>query len=449
MKRYPEYKDSGVEWIGDIPFDWEIKKLKYLIEGKLMYGANEAAEDDIPENPRYIRITDFADDGKLKDDTFKSLPYDIARNYLLKDGDVLFARSGATVGKTFQYRNYIGLACFAGYLIKASPRTSELDSDFLYYYTKSGIYENWKNIIFIQATIQNIGADKYSCLSIPVPPITNQKGIAAFLSHKTRQIDDLIAKKKRLIELLQEERTALINQAVTKGLNPHVPMKDSGIEWLGEIPEKWSILPIKKILKEKKYSLKTGPFGSQLKSSDMLPEGVKVYNQRTVYDNDYTFGEFYVSEDKFQDLKEFQVFPEDILISSRGTIGKCSIVPSMIEKGILHPCLIRLQLNQSIMLNDYFLWYVNHSSLFLESVNYFSNATTIEVIYSDTLKNIKIPVPDLKHQQGIIDFLNVKVGEIEKIIHRWKIQLSLFLEYKTSLINEAVTGKIDVRDNSQ
>ena len=178
----------------------------------------------------------------------------------------------------------------------------------------------------------------------------------------------------------------------------------------------------------------------------MLSEGIKVYNQRTVYDNDYISGEFYVSQEKFQELKDFQVFPQDILISSRGTIGKCSIVPDKIDTGILHPCLIRLQLDQDLILNRFFWWFVNHSSFFIESVNYFSNATTIEVIYSDTLKNIKVPIPDLKLQKVIIKFLDDIVGSIEKIIHKENSLIILLSEYKTSLINEAVTGKIDVRD---
>lgn len=106
MKRYPAYKDSGVKEIGEIPEHWSLNSLKWLLSERLKYGANEAAELDDPNLPRYIRITDFSTNSKLKDDTFKSLPLEIAKDYLLNDGDVLFARSGATVGKTFQFKNY-------------------------------------------------------------------------------------------------------------------------------------------------------------------------------------------------------------------------------------------------------------------------------------------------------------------------------------------------------
>ena len=131
------YKDSGIEWLGKLPADWRIKRLKYLAEGKLEYGANEVAEFDDIGLPRYIRITDFGDDGNLRDDTFKSLTMEQAKGYFLAEGDVLFARSGATVGKTFQFKQYKGRACFAGYLIKARPNKKILLSDFLYLFTKS------------------------------------------------------------------------------------------------------------------------------------------------------------------------------------------------------------------------------------------------------------------------------------------------------------------------
>lgn len=208
-------KDSGVEWIGEIPEHWEMRRLKFCIDGNLKYGANESAEDDNPENPRYIRITDFGEDGKLRDDTFKSLDPKIAREYLLKNGDVLFARSGATVGKTFIYRESDGKSCFAGYLIKASSKRDILDPEFLYLFTNSNSYLNWKNSIFIQATIQNIGADKYSNLQIPIPSIEEQNEILEEALTKTKRVKLLIEKLDQSIILLKEYRSSLITNAVS------------------------------------------------------------------------------------------------------------------------------------------------------------------------------------------------------------------------------------------
>jgi type I restriction enzyme S subunit len=208
-------KDSGIEWLGEIPEHWEVKKLKYIISAKLMYGANESADEENKDNPRYIRITDIGNDGNLNDETFKSLPPEKAKEYLLTEGDILFARSGATVGKTYHFKNYKGEACFAGYLIKASPIKNVVISDFLYLYTKSGAYENWKGSIFNQATIQNIGADKYAYLEVPVPAINEQQSIVHHIESECSKIDFKKARTEELIELLTEYRTALISEAVT------------------------------------------------------------------------------------------------------------------------------------------------------------------------------------------------------------------------------------------
>ena len=209
-----EMKDSGVEWLGRVPKHWEVKRLKYLVQGKLEYGANEVGELDDIKMPRYIRITDFDDDGNLRRDTFKSLPESKAKEYLLQEGDVLFARSGAPVGKTFQFKNYKGRACFAGYLIRARPNQKIL-SDFLYYFTRSNAYENWKNSIFNQATIQNIGADKYSILTLPLPSAKEQKEIVNLIIAKCGSIDGIIFRAEQSVEFLKEYRTALISEAVT------------------------------------------------------------------------------------------------------------------------------------------------------------------------------------------------------------------------------------------
>ncbi len=208
-------KDSGVEWLGGIPEHWNIKKLKFVLKVKLQYGANEQADEENRLDPRYIRITDFGNDGNLRNNTFKSLSLHKSKDYMLQEGDILFARSGATVGKTFQFKNYEGKACFAGYLIKASPNEDIILSDFLYTYTKSSFYENWKNNIFIQATIQNIGADKYSTLLVPFPSIDEQKDILEYLRKAQTKTNKVIYKIQKEIELLNEYKQSIIFEAVT------------------------------------------------------------------------------------------------------------------------------------------------------------------------------------------------------------------------------------------
>lgn len=207
-------RPSGIDWLGDIPQHWENIKLKFLLDEPMMYGANESPETDINiDNPRYIRITDIDENGNLKDETYRTLQYDKAHPYLLKYGDVLFARSGATVGKTYRFTECYP-ACFAGYLIKASCGRKLLSS-FLIYYTNSQSYNNWKNSIFDQSTIQNIAADKYNNLSVPLPPLSEQQEIAEFLDKKTTKIDALIAELEAQLKDLIDYKQAVITEAVT------------------------------------------------------------------------------------------------------------------------------------------------------------------------------------------------------------------------------------------
>ncbi len=208
-------KGSGVEWLGRLPAHWGLKRLKHLVNPKLQYGANETGIDYNPIYPRYIRITDFDQDGNLRNDTLLSLDPQIAQNYLLNEGDVLFARSGATVGKTFIYQESDGNACFAGYLIKATTIISVLLSDFLYYLTQSNYYDNWKESIFSQATIQNIGANKYEDFLVPLPSIREQNEIVLFIEDKSEYIKSSILKIEKEIELISEYKTSLINEAIT------------------------------------------------------------------------------------------------------------------------------------------------------------------------------------------------------------------------------------------
>jgi type I restriction enzyme S subunit len=207
-------KNSGIEWIGQIPRHWDTMRLKYWLSAPLMYGANEAPNSESLEEPRYIRITDIDNNGNLKDETFCSLTYDIAEPYLLKHGDILFARSGATVGKTYIH-NSNSYACFAGYLIKAEIDKTKANPEFVYFFTKSGIFNSWKDSINIQATIQNIGADKYANLFITYPPKDEQSQIVNRIKAKIEPIDSAITKVAREIELLKEFKQSIITDAVT------------------------------------------------------------------------------------------------------------------------------------------------------------------------------------------------------------------------------------------
>ena len=210
-----EMKDSGIEWIGEIPKDWKVTKLKVGLSEKMKYGANEQGVEFSEELPRYIRITDIADNNTLKDQGKFSLTEEKSIGYILHDNTVLFARSGATVGKTFYYKANYGRAAFAGYLISATTNDKILLGKWLYYFTLTHSYDNWISQIYSQSTIQNISAEKYSNMKLPISNVENQKKIVMYLDNKCRRIDDSISIKQKQLETLEEYKKSLIYEYVT------------------------------------------------------------------------------------------------------------------------------------------------------------------------------------------------------------------------------------------
>lgn len=206
-------KDSGIDWIGEIPEHWEIKPLKRIVKRQLQYGANESGVTYNIKLPRYVRITDILDNSLREDITKLSLTEEQADGFILENDDILFARSGGTVGKAFIYKKKYGRCAFAGYLIRA--QIEDNCSDYIFYFTQSYPYEEWKRRIFIQATIQNIGADRYSLLEIPIPPLSEQQSIASYLDTKCAEIEALIAIKQAKIEELKEYKKSVIYEYVT------------------------------------------------------------------------------------------------------------------------------------------------------------------------------------------------------------------------------------------
>lgn len=208
-------KPSGQEWLGEIPEGWGLWRLKHLASEALSYGANEAALEDNTDWPRFVRITDISADGSLRDETFKSLSPEIANPFLLSDGDILFARSGATVGKSFIYRPSWGVACFAGYLIRFRCDLRKALPDYLNLYAQSSAYWHQVSTGTIQATIQNFSAEKYADIFVPLPPMKVQEEIVATLTRELSRFDALTSQIRSSLTLMKERRAALITAAVT------------------------------------------------------------------------------------------------------------------------------------------------------------------------------------------------------------------------------------------
>lgn len=210
-----EKKDSEIEYIWMIPKSWTLTRLKYNLKNQMKYWASESWVDYSEDLPRYIRITDITSDNKLKEDWKLSLTFEQAKGYILNEETILFARSWGTVGKTFLYKPSYWLSAFAWYLISAIPNKKKMRSKRLYYYTLSNAYWWWANMIFTQATIQNIWADKYSNLPITITNLNEQDDIIKYLDSKCWEIDSILDKKQKQLDLLEKYKKSIIYEYVT------------------------------------------------------------------------------------------------------------------------------------------------------------------------------------------------------------------------------------------
>jgi type I restriction enzyme S subunit len=215
--------------------------------------------------------------------------------------------------------------------------------------------------------------------------------------------------------------------------------RDTGVEWFNRIPAHWKCKKIKFSFKNKGSAIKTGPFGSQLKSEDMKGTDIKIYNQKNVIQGDLLLGDEYIDFAKFNELSAFEVFEEDLLVTTRGTIGRCKLVEKGAEKGILHPCLMRIQLDSKKFSHRFFIYLLQESGLLLIELMLKSNATTLDVIYSETLKNLVSPIPPINEQIQISNFLDYKTAQLDGLIKKKKNLIEKLNEKRLALITQAVT----------
>ena len=418
MRHYPEYKESGVEWIGETPGHWETKAVWMMFRlGRGRVISNEEMGAHPGQYPVYSSQTE--DEGVMGYiDT-----YDF-------DGDyITWTTDGAKAGTVFYRTGQFNCTNVCGTLL---PRNQNLDLRF-FHHALNIVTSRFVRYDINPKLMNNVMAK----IRVQVPPVAEQRAIANFLNRKTEQIDELIRIKGRRIELLQEQRTALINQTVTKGLDPNVEMKPSGVEWIGEIPKHWTITRLK-YLGESIIGLSYKPEDvTDDKNGTLVLRASNIQNGKPSFlDNVYVNAE--VDEKLY--LKE-----DDILICSRSgsreLIGKNITITKELE-GITFGVFMTIFRTKFFRFISYFLnsqVFKNQSGLFLTS--------TINQLTINTLNNFLISFPtDEREQAQIADFLDHKTQQIDELIAAEQRKIELLKEYRQSLISEAVTGKIDVRN---
>lgn len=439
LKPYPEYKDSGVEWVGDVPESWETLSLKYLfrlvyryptyyginyestgikeIRGEMLKGNGKIDIENVPI--RYI--------SKKTSDQYPLTQ--------LKTGDIVMSVRG-TMGKIGLVTTEVEGSNITANLLRLSPDTNKVESKYL-----ALLMENTKFIDELEnqsdkTTISTITVPRLLNIKISIPSLKEQQEIYKYVSEQIIQIDSLIADKERLIELLEEKRQAVITETVTKGLDPNVKMKDSGIEWIGEIPEHWEMTKIK-------YQSK---INARTLSDKTNPEEKITYIDIGSVDSNGNVVEKEVLEFRNAPSRARRIVKEgDTIVSTvRTYLQAITMIDEKTSDCIVSTGFAVLTPKDTVV-NDYFGLYFRSTPV-LDRILSISKGINYPAINSSDLAQLDFIYPPYEEQKRIVKTINRKLQEIENVISEIKRQQIKLMEYRESLIYEAVTGKIDIRN---
>lgn len=418
MKRYAEYKDSGIEWIGDIPNSWDvtpIRALCYLGRGRVI--SNEEIANNVGEYPVYSSQT--AENGVMGN--LKT--YDFDGEY------VTWTTDGANAGTVFYRQGKFNCTNVCGTL---RAKSNKIFLKYLPYVLNLGTkcYVRYD----INPKLMN---NEMAGIRISLPSFDEQQNIANYLNQKTTQIDVLINKKERMIDLLKEERAAIINQAVTKGLDPKAEMKDSGIDWLGQIPKHWKIGKVRFSF----FVASGNGFSDELQGRS---EGdYPFYKVSDINSSEITICQAnnYVSRDDIVNNRWNIVFQGSILLAKIGAAlaknhRKISEIDCLIDNNMMA---VTPSNSQGHVKYFYYLMCVIR-------MEWFSNPGAVPSVDINRFRSFIIPDIEIEEQKEIAGYLDHKIAKVDEQVDREHRSIELLKEYRTALISEVVTGKIDVRN---
>ncbi|MCH3995627.1 MAG: restriction endonuclease subunit S [Prevotella sp.] len=442
MRRYEHYKDSGIEWIGEIPKYWDRCRIKYMLSRSVSgaWGNNPKGDNN---DIVCFRVSDFDyEHGCLKftNTTIRNIDSKQLEVRLLKKDDLIIEKSGGgnlwPVGRVIRVNSNQRATCSNfTYLISVQKNTS---SNYLYYYFYC-MYSRGANLLYFNQTtgIQNLKVSEYLGQEIYIPPLSEQKSIANYLDNKCGLIDRMIGNLQKKIELLKELKSSVISRIVTKGLDPHVKMRDSGIEWIGKIPEHWEICRLKsycsvvlgKMLMTNKPKDKSTCYTKEyyLKSRNIGTLKLILENLDKMWFNSY-------------EKKNYLLREGDIVINEGGDIGKVCLWKKQNYECYLQNSVQKITPNKNKIDSNYLqflLFVISKSGYFWSIVSQIS----IAHLTKEKLSCTPILVPPLSEQQSIADYLDDKCEKIDSVVTKSQRKIDLLKEYKTALISEVVTGK--------
>lgn len=427
-RHYLAYKHSGVEWIGEVPEHWEVRRLKYVSP------LRPTRLDEKPSDQTYIGLENIEPwTGRL---LLQAQPEHVQGSVnQFEAGDVLF-------GKLRPYLAKVARPAFKGVCTGevAVLRPERCSQSYLSYLLLNESYIRWIDAITYGTKMPRVSPDQVANGFAPLPPVQEQQAIGTFLDGAAAKIDALVVKKERLIELLQEKRTALITQAVTKGLDPDVRMKDSGVEWLGEIPEHWTIRPLKRLTNEITVGVVVNP------SSYISDEGVPF-----IYGSDVREGNIAadtarkMSKEHSEWLRKSRLCAGDLVTVHVGAPGLTAVIPPELEGA---NCASVIVVRRAKSFCSGWLCYVMNSRVMryqIELVQYGAAQEQFNVAHA---VEFFAPEPPLDDQRILATLLDREATKIDALVAKVREAIGRLKELRTALISAAVTGKIDVRHDA-
>jgi type I restriction enzyme S subunit len=441
MNKYQSYKPTGVEWIGEIPDNWLCSKVRFegKIIGRIGY-RGYTVEDIVSEGEGVITLSpsNITKEQKLKlsDSTYITREkYIESPEIQIFNGDIIIVKT-SSLGKITIIENCNEEMTLNPQLVVY--KQIKQNKKFIYYFLISNSFQYQLLVSKSGGVTPTITQEVINSFKLVIPPLQEQIQIVQFLDEKTELIDRLISTKELKITLLKEQRTSLINEVVTKGLNTDVKMKDSGTEFIGKIPENWSCTKLGF------YTKKIGSGSTPRGGSEVyVDSGVPfVRSQNVHFDGLRLDGVSFIDFETHKSMKGSTVVKGDVLLNiTGGSIGRCCVVEVDKEMNVnQHVSIIRT----TIELLNYFLNYLLGSDIGQSQVLFNLTGGNREGLTIEGIRNFFITIPDLKEQEEIVKHIQLKTKEIDDLVDLEKKKIDLLKEYRQSLISEVVTGKIKV-----
>ena len=438
-----EYKDSGIEWIGQIPKEWKVPRLKNVAELHGRIGWNGLRSEEFEEQSYAYLVTgqDFVSSeiNWNKCYQIRKERYEEDEFIQLKEGELLVTKDG-TIGKVAIVSNMAKPACLNSGIFVLRQKVYSFFPKYLYWQLYSPLLKTYNDYMNLGGTtIIHLYQNVFERMPLILPSPSEQQKIADYLDKVCGEADEMIALQEKMIEELKAYKQSIITEAVTKGLNPNVPMKNSGIDWIGEIPEGWKICRIKNVaalfgrIGFRGYTSddlnKDGDGAITLSPSNMIPMGMD-FSKVT-----------YLSWKKYEESPEIMIRNGDLLMVKTGSsYGKVSYVDNLPKEATINPQILRVVPS----INHKYLGYYMQTDLFIYQVEGGVVGGTIPTISQEKINNFHVVLPPLSEQQSIVSYLDSKCSEIDSLITIKQQKITELKEYKKSVIYEYVTGKKEV-----